>query len=56
MSTQRTLSILAMVLGTAFLLFALWKWALFGIDPDVGTACGITGTSLFIAGGFGLIE
>jgi hypothetical protein len=55
-STQRILATLALVLGAAFWLVGLWKWALVGLDADVGMACGLTGLALIFVGGLGLID
>lgn len=56
MSTQRVLATVSIILGCLFGFFALWKWALFGLDADIGFACGLTSFVLVGAGTFGLIE
>lgn len=56
MSTQRIISLIAIGLGAVLWLFALWKWALFGMDKNVSVAFIFTGFALVSAGGMGMIE
>lgn len=56
MSAQRVLSIGFVVLGTIIGFAALWKWALFGLDSDVGFAYFITVVVLVGGGLIGAVE
>lgn len=56
MSTQRKLSLIAIVLGVVIGFIALWSWALYGMPLRIQGASIVTTFTFIFVGGMGMIE